>query len=161
TINDSQVLAATDFYCCLRQSLASFVHEVPGLHNHSLASRCSQLLPPADSLLVLRWIREIDDSEWRLEQKSRILMANLRERIHVTYVIFVDMLGAFTGKQVKGCKLQIGERMHGPAVTTESVYIQTRRFFLLTKTFGDRSDLGVARGRFENRHGRGQSGTGC
>ena len=52
-IDDSQVLAATDFYGWLRQSFASFIHEVPGLHNHSFASRGSQLLPPAGALLVL------------------------------------------------------------------------------------------------------------
>jgi hypothetical protein len=75
-VDDPKVFSSSYLNGGLHQPFPSLRHKLQRLYNHALAAACRQFFPPLDSFLVIRFVGEIHNSEWRREQQIRISVAD-------------------------------------------------------------------------------------
>ncbi len=86
-VDDPEVFSSSNLNGRLRQPFPSLRHKLQRLYHHTLAAACRQFLPPLDSFLLIRFVGEIHNSEWRRKQKTRISGADFGQHLHMPHVV--------------------------------------------------------------------------
>src|SRR5262249_21881077 len=85
--NDPQACSAATFHCRLCQIAAALLDEVQRFHDHALAARFGQRLPPRRRFGLARPVRKIYLSPRSCQKELRIRLAKTAESFHMPDVI--------------------------------------------------------------------------